>query len=174
MDEILKVLSGGVDVKENDFNIRNSVLMEYKIIDSELNLLFKGKVAERADSLILCELFFSGLITSLTDCELLAILSIFCLHEKAGGSVEDCEKQYSENFTKASDFIYSETEKLIALEAEKGIITEENTIEKRTNYKFYEMIYDWADQKAFKDVIENSTIDEGIIVKMIMSVNRQR
>lgn len=36
------------------------------------------------------------------------------------------------------------------------------------------MIYDWADQKAFKDVIENSTIDEGIIVKMIMSVNRQR
>jgi hypothetical protein len=34
---------------------------------------------------------------------------------------------------------------LIALEAEKGIVTEDNTIEKRTNFKFYEMIYDWAD-----------------------------
>ncbi len=84
------MLSSGVDVKENDFNIRNSVLIQYKIIDSDLNLLFKGKVAEKADNLILCEFFFSGLITALTDCELLAILSIFCLHEKAGGTVQDC------------------------------------------------------------------------------------
>ena len=48
MDKINKVLSGGVDEKEQDFNTRNSVLMEYKIIDSDLNLLFKGKVAAKA------------------------------------------------------------------------------------------------------------------------------
>ena len=36
------------------------------------------------------------------------------------------------------------------------------------------MVYDWADQKSFAEVIEESTIDEGIVVKMIMSVNRQR
>ena len=174
MDGILKVLSGGVDEKENDFNIRNSVLMEYKIIDSDLNLLYKGKVAAKADNIILCEFFFSGYISVLTDCELLALLSVFCLNEKAGGNVEDCSKQYSENFTKASNFIYDETEKLLAIEIEKGIVVEDNTIEKRTNYKFYEMVYDWADQKSFAEVIEESTIDEGIVVKMIMSVNRQR
>jgi superfamily II RNA helicase len=92
MDGILKVLSGGVDEKENDFNIRNSVLMEYKIIDSDLNLLYKGKVAAKADNIILCEFFFSGYISVLTDCELLALLSVFCLNEKAGGNVEDCSK----------------------------------------------------------------------------------
>lgn len=53
-------------------------------------------------------------------------------------------------------------------------MTDENTIEKRTNYKFYEMVYDWADQKSFADVIEGSTVDDGLVVKMIMSVNRQR
>jgi hypothetical protein len=38
-----------------------------------------------------------------------------------------------------------ETEKLIALETEKGVIGEDNTIEKRLNFKFYEIVYDWAD-----------------------------
>ncbi len=33
MEKINKILSGGVDEKEQDFNTRNSVLMEYKIID---------------------------------------------------------------------------------------------------------------------------------------------
>ena len=58
MEGILKVLSGGVDEKENDFNVRNSVLMEYKIIDSDLNLLYKGKVAAKADNIILCVINF--------------------------------------------------------------------------------------------------------------------
>jgi hypothetical protein len=38
MDKINKILSGGVGEKELDFNTRNSVLMEYKIIDADLNL----------------------------------------------------------------------------------------------------------------------------------------
>lgn len=174
MENIEKVLGGGIDEKQNDFNIRNQVLQQYGIIDADLNVLFKGKVCIKADDIILTEFFFSGLLSQLTDCELLAILSIFALRIKAGGNVEDCVKQYSENFTKASEFIYTETEKLLALEAEKGIICEDNTIQKRTNYKFYEMMYDWADQKQFAQVIENSAIDEGMIIKMIMDVNRKR
>jgi hypothetical protein len=63
MEKINKVLSGGVGEKEQDFNTRNAVLMEYKIIDADLNLLFKGKVASKATSLILTEFFFSGMIS---------------------------------------------------------------------------------------------------------------
>ena len=101
MEKINKVLSGGVGEKELDFNTRNAVLMEYKIIDSDLNLLFKGKVAAKATNLILTEFFFSGLISQLTDCELLALLSLFNVNERAGGNVEECAKQYSEAFTAA-------------------------------------------------------------------------
>lgn len=58
---------------------------------------------------------------------------------------ENCAKQYSDNFTKAYNFIMAETEKLLALESQKGIVTKENTLEKRVNLKFYEIVYDWAD-----------------------------
>ena len=86
LEKINKVLSGGVDEKEQDFNTRNSVLMEYKIIDSDLNLLFKGKVADKAQNLILTEFFFSGLINQLTDCELLALLTLFNVRDRVGGN----------------------------------------------------------------------------------------
>ena len=51
---------------------------------------------------------------------------------------------------------------------------EEQVINKRINYKFYELVYDWADQKIFKDVVEDSGIDEGSVIKMVMAVNRTR
>jgi len=38
-------LQGNVDEKEADFNNRNGILTQYKIIDEDLNILFKGKVA---------------------------------------------------------------------------------------------------------------------------------
>ena len=51
---------------------------------------------------------------------------------------------------------------------------EEQLITKRLNFKFYELVYDWADQKSFKDVVEDTGIDEGSVIKMIMAVNRTR
>ena len=41
-------MKGAVDEKEADFNNRNSILTHYKIIDDDLNILFKGKVAMQA------------------------------------------------------------------------------------------------------------------------------
>ena len=45
MEEIDKILTGNVDEKEKDFENRNIILSHYNIIDSDYNLLFKGKVA---------------------------------------------------------------------------------------------------------------------------------
>lgn len=87
LDDIQKVLAGGVDEKESEFNTRTAVLTQYKIVDNELNLLFKGKVAAKVssvDSILLTEFFFSGLINELTDQELLAVLSILNNQQKAG------------------------------------------------------------------------------------------
>jgi len=51
---------------------------------------------------------------------------------------------------------------------------EEQILDKRLNFKFYELVFDWADGKTFKDVVEDTGIDEGSVVKMIMAVNRTR
>ena len=80
LEDIQKVLSGGVDAKETEFNSRVAILTHYKIVDENLNLLFKGKVAVKgssADRILLTEFFFSGLLNQLTDQEVLAILSMF-------------------------------------------------------------------------------------------------
>ena len=45
---------------------------------------------------------------------------------------------------------------------------------KRINLKFYEIVYDWADQKTFADCVVGTGIDEGAVVKMILAVNRVR
>jgi len=70
LDDIQKILSGGLDEKETEFNSRTAVLTQYKIVDNDLNLLFKGKVAvtvSSADNILLTEFFFSGLLKELTD-----------------------------------------------------------------------------------------------------------
>ena len=63
--------------------------------------------------MLLTEFFFSGLINDLSDQELLGILSIFVTTEKAGGSVADCGKQYSEKFTEAFEFVERQANALI-------------------------------------------------------------
>ena len=71
----------------------------------------------------------------------------------------------------------TETQKLLDIEEEKGVMDESEgkTVEERLNYKFYEMVYDWADQKTFAQVMEdNPMVDDGLVVKMIMTVNRTR
>jgi antiviral helicase SKI2 len=176
LDDINKVLSGGLDEKETEFNSRSAVLTNYKIVDNDLNLLFKGKVAIKvssADNILLTEFFFSGLISELTDQEVLAIISLFNNQQKAPGNQPECIKMYSESYKKAYAFIISETEKLIALE-EAFSINEEKNFSKRLNFKFYEAVYDWADGCDFIDIINDCQIEEGIVIKMFMTVDRIR
>ena len=35
-------------------------------------------------------------------------------------------------------------------------------------------MYDWADLKTFNDVVSETKIDEGSVIKMVMAVNRTR
>lgn len=116
LDEIMKVISGGSNEKELEFDKRNDILKMYKIIDNDLNLLFKGKVASKVTggcNILVTEFFFSGMINDLTDPELFAILSIFSSENRAPGNVPECSKDYSENFTKTMNFVHKECDKLL-------------------------------------------------------------
>lgn len=115
LEDIQKILSGGVDAKETEFNSRIAVLTHYKIVDENLNLLFKGKVAVHGsgDKILMTEFFFSGLLNQLTDQEVLAILSMFNNQQRAPGKQPECSTMYSEAFKKAYSFCIDETDKLI-------------------------------------------------------------
>lgn len=80
---------------------------------------------------------------------------------------------YSESFKKAYTFILDETEKLIELEKTFDI-KEETKHEKRLNFCFFEAVYDWADGADFSDIINDCMIEEGIVIKMFMTVDKIR
>lgn len=176
LDEIQKILAGGLDEKETEFNSRTAVLTQYKIVDNDLNLLFKGKVAIKvstADPILLTEFFFSGLINELSNEEVLAILSIFNTQIRATKQQPECVRMYSEAFKKAYSFIIDETEKLIELE-QTFSINEEKNFSKRLNFCFYEAVYEWASGGDFIDIISDCGIEEGGVIKMFQTVDRLR
>lgn len=64
--------------KLDDFKAKIQVLIHYKYLDYDLNLLFKGKVSELISNnkFLLTELIFSGLLKELTNEETIAVLSL--------------------------------------------------------------------------------------------------
>ena len=64
--------------KLGDFKAKIQVMIHYNHIDKELNMLFKGKVAQQFvyNKILITELLFSGLLKELTNEECLALFSV--------------------------------------------------------------------------------------------------
>lgn len=61
----------------------------------------------------------------------------------------------------------------MAIEQQFGVVDTELDPDKRLNFYFYELMYDWAKGRPFGElVVKNAGIDEGSIVKMVNSVER--
>ncbi len=70
-------------------------------------------------------------------------------------------------------FIEQACEKLIEVEMQFGVADIDNEKEKRLNFYFYELMYAWATKQSFLDIVKAAPfLDEGVIVKMVNSVER--
>lgn len=84
-----ELLSSESNEKENDFIAKNKVLEQYKMIDTDENMLFKGKVAKEAgsgDAILITQLLFSGHLKNLKNEEMLALFSVLVTETKASRS----------------------------------------------------------------------------------------
>ena len=63
---------------------------------------------------------------------------------------------------------------MLDLEEEYEVTGEKVGVMKRRNFKMYEMVYDWADKKNFASLVEETGIEEGILVRNMMTVNKIR
>lgn len=63
---------------------------------------------------------------------------------------------------------------MLDLEEEYEVSGEKVGLMKRLNFKMYEMVYDWADKKNFASLVEETGIEEGILVRNMMTVNKIR
>ena len=169
-----QILSSESNSKQIEFEAKNKVLMEYKMIDEEENMLFKGKVAKEVgsgDAIVITQLLFSGLLKKLNNEEMLALFSCLVTETRAGKSCQILESKISDNFWEACEFLEKEVMKLIEIEQKSGVTDQEKDPLKRLNYHFYELIYYWAKKKPFKEIKDlHPGMEEGILIKMVLNV----
>mmetsp|Transcript_13364 Transcript_13364/g.22738 ORF Transcript_13364/g.22738 Transcript_13364/m.22738 type:complete len:113 (+) Transcript_13364:4311-4649(+) len=68
-------------------------------------------------------------------------------------------------------FLEKEVVRLIELEQECEVVDQETDPQKRLNYYFYELIYDWADKKSFFAIKDQfPAYEEGLILNAVKSV----
>jgi superfamily II RNA helicase len=171
-----KLLEDQSNEKEAEFEAKNKVLQEYKMIDEDQNILFKGKVAKEvtsADAVLLTQLVFSGHIKNLTDEELLALLSCVLANVRPAKSHAMLEAEISESFWSACLHLEQETGNLIAVEAQSGVTDEEKDPIRRLNYFFYELIHRWAKKESFVSIKSSyPNMEEGILVRAVYDVKK--
>ena len=78
----------------------------------------------------------------------------------------------SDKFYDTCLWLEKECEKLIKTEIKCGVIDQIQEIDKRLNYFFYEIVYDWAKKKSFYSIKEQFPgLEEGICLRAIMAVD---
>lgn len=65
-----------------------------------------------------------------------------------------------------------EASKLMDVERDYGVLGEPTEVGKRLNLQFYEIIYEWAHQSKFIDIVKLNKIDEGMIIRMVLTVEQ--
>jgi superfamily II RNA helicase len=119
LDYCTALLSTEGNEKENDFQAKNKVLREYKMIDDQNNVLYKGKVAKAVasvDSILMTQLLFSGSLKKLNDEEMLALLSCMIFNIRASKQHPVLDTEISPAFWEACLAIEKETVNLIEVE----------------------------------------------------------
>ena len=102
---------------------------------------------------------------------MLALLSVLLDRVKASKGHEMLQSRVSDNFWNACIWLEKECEKLIETERSHGVEGEIQELEKRLNYYFYEIVYNWAKKKSFYEIKEQyPMLEEGIIIKAIQNV----
>ncbi|CDW89600.1 dead deah box helicase family protein [Stylonychia lemnae] len=158
--------------KSNDFSSKINVLMHYGYLDKGLNQNFKGRVFQTfsTNQFLLTELIFSGLLIDLSDEELIALIST--LETQNRSKVDESEAKISESFQAALNFLVSEAEKFMQAEREFKVSGANDDITKLLCLQYYEILYHWASQKSFAEVVKIQKVDEGNIVKVVQNVAR--
>ncbi len=149
-----------------EFNQRLEVLEQLHYIDVNHNVQLKGRVAceiNTADELILTELIFENVLTSLEPEEICALLSSLVFQGKSS-----VEPSLPDRLEAAKLTLIRIAENLGKLQAEAAmnVIGSEFAREK-CSFAIMEVVYEWSRGVPFKYICEITDIEEGTIVRTI-------
>ncbi|KAJ6639246.1 Helicase SKI2W [Pseudolycoriella hygida] len=145
------------------------VLKEMGYIDKQHEVKMKGRVACEMGSneLITTELVLCNTFTDLKPEEIAALLSGLVFQAKT-----ETTPQLTDNLKKCIENIKEVDEHIVEIENKHKVSSsDEMTARDRLNFGLAEVVYEWARNKSFAEIMTLTDIQEGIIVRCIQQLN---
>ncbi|XP_037294203.1 helicase SKI2W-like [Manduca sexta] len=150
-----------------DYQRRLLVLKELNYIDEHDNVILKGRVAccMGTNELIISELVFRNVFTDKNPAEIAALLSCFVFQART--QVEQALTDKLDEGVKAIEAIDAELAKVES----KYMINQFEGQQERLNFGLVRVVYEWALEKPFAEIMELTDVQEGIIVRCIQQLH---
>ncbi|XP_072929955.1 superkiller complex protein 2 [Epargyreus clarus] len=149
-----------------DYQRRLLVLRELNYIDERDGVILKGRVAcgMGTNELIISELVFRNVFTHLIPAEIAALLSCFVFQAKT-----NVEAQLTPKLAECVRTIEEIDAEITQLESR--YLVEQFEGSDRLNFGLVRVVYEWALQKPFADIMDLTDVQEGIIVRCIQQLH---
>ncbi|CAG4986723.1 unnamed protein product, partial [Colias eurytheme] len=150
-----------------DYQGRLLVLRELNYIDEHDSVILKGRVAccMGTNELIISELVFRNVFTDKNPAEIAALLSCFVFQAKT-----HVDQVLTDKLTEGVKAIEAIEEELCSIEAKHGVSQFEGQQE-RLNFGLVRVVYEWALEKPFAEIMDLTDVQEGIIVRCIQQLH---
>lgn len=151
-----------------DYQRRLLVLKELNYIDEHDSVILKGRVAcgMGTNELIISELVFRNVFTDKSPAEIAALLSCFVFQARTQVELSQLPAKLTEG-VKAIEAIDQE---LTQIEAKYMVGRFEGQAE-RLNFGLVRVVYEWALEKPFAEIMDLTDVQEGIIVRCIQQLH---
>ncbi|BFF91512.1 helicase SKI2W [Drosophila madeirensis] len=148
-----------------DYCNKLKVLHALNYIDEQNEVTLKGKVACEMgqNELLITELILCNMFNDLEPAEIAALLSGLVFQAKIQGepSIPEPLKECVAAFEQISDKILAEEQRFQA----------STESESRLNFGLLEVVYEWARNKPFAEIMKLTEVQEGIIVRCIQQLD---
>ena len=173
MNKIIRNTKEDTLLKNQEFNSKMKVLKELEFMDKEGVLSIKGRFAQHissADLVILTILVFEGGFIDLPDEEMIATLAIW-MTKAGGGSQDDIHPDYlPASFFENKTLCEEIANQVIELEQKYGVNDEPKEPEKRLNFVFPLVAYEWVKKTPFHEICQLSFQEPGTMITALRSL----
>lgn len=150
-----------------DYQRRLLVLRELSYIDEHDSVILKGRVAcgMGTNELIISELIFRNVFADKTPAEIAALLSCFVFQART-----QVTNPLTEKLTEGVKAIEEIDAEIASIEA-KYLVSHFEGQAERLNFGLVRVVYEWALEKPFAEIMDLTDVQEGIIVRCIQQLH---
>ena len=150
-----------------EYRKRLLVLQKLEYVDDGMIIQTRGKIGSgfSVNELLYTELIVSNFFQELTAQESVALLSCIIFHQ----NVE--EPSLSDKLKQGRDKLLEIAKHIVECERECQLAVSNDDLLEQLNFGLVEIVHEWAMGKTFAEIMENTEVHEGIIVRCIQQLN---